>query len=53
MDAENEQSWLSRAEEYSGKKNMNAEYFQGLGLLAIAEALHRVAQAIEVSRPQN
>ena len=42
-----------RAGEYADKKMMNSDYLQALGLLAIAEALHRIAQALEGGqRPQ-
>jgi hypothetical protein len=46
-------SWMARAGEYSDKKIMNAEYLQALGLLAIAEALHRVAAAMETDRQRH
>ena len=40
-------AWIGRAGEYADKKMMNPEYLQALGVLAIAEALHRIAQAME------
>ena len=42
-----QQTWIGRAGEYADKKMMNADYLQALGLLAIAEALHRIAQTME------
>ena len=42
-----QQTWIGRAREYNDKKMMNPEYLQALGVLAIAEALHRIAQTLE------
>ena len=39
--------WLTHVARYSEKKMSTPEHLQGLGLIAIAEALHRVAAAIE------
>ena len=45
-----QESWFGRASEYAGKKMANPEYLQALATLAIAEALHRVAQAMETGQ---
>jgi hypothetical protein len=45
-----ENSWMAKAADDSDKKMMNSDYLQALALLAIAETLHRVAQALEVGR---
>jgi len=46
-----QESWFGRASEYAGKKmTANPEYLQALATLAIAEALHRVAQAMETAQ---
>jgi len=39
--------WMQRASEIAGKKMMNPEFLQPYGVLAIAEALHRIAAAME------
>jgi hypothetical protein len=38
---------MRRAVDYSHRKMGSPEYFQGFALLAIAEAIHRLAAAIE------
>lgn len=50
MSDDQEQSWMTRAAAYADKKMMNDGYFQALSLLAIAEAIHRLAQAVEADR---
>ena len=45
-----QQNWLQLASEFAGKNKKwmaTSDAFQGVGLLAIAEALHRVAEAME------
>jgi hypothetical protein len=39
--------WMNRAAEYAAKKMHSPEYLQGYGLVAIAEALNRIAKAVE------
>jgi hypothetical protein len=39
--------WLMRAAELASHKLMNADVLQGFGLLAVAEAIHRLASAVE------
>jgi hypothetical protein len=45
--------WLAKAGDLASHKMMNADVLQGLSLLAIAEAIHRLAAAVEgqASRP--
>ncbi len=42
-------SWMEEAAHYLGKKVSVPEYAQAYALMAIAEALHRLAYAIETS----
>jgi hypothetical protein len=53
MSEDQEQSWITRAAAYSDNKSMNVGYFQALSLLAIAESIHRLAQAVEADRRQS
>jgi|GEM_PF-4515241 len=48
-----ETPWLAKAEDLASRKVMNADVLQGMGLLAVAEAIHRLATAVEgqSSRP--
>lgn len=39
--------WLSKAGELADKKLINGEVLQGLAMLAVAEAIHRLATAVE------
>jgi hypothetical protein len=45
--------WLAKAADLASHKLMNAQVLQGFGLLAVAEAIHRLASAVEgqSSRP--
>jgi hypothetical protein len=51
MDTSNS-NWLNRAGEFADKRITNPEQFQGLALLAIAEAIHRLAAAVETGNAQ-
>ena len=42
-----ETPWLAKAEDLASRKVMNADVLQALGLLAVAEATHRLAAAVE------
>ena len=42
-----QQSWMQRASEFADRKMANPEFLQAYGMLAIAEALHRIAHALE------
>ena len=53
MSEDQVQSWITQAAAYADNKSMNVGYFQALSLLAIAEALHRLAQAVEADRRQS
>lgn len=48
-----EAPWLAKAADLASRKVMNADVLQGLGLLAVAGAIHRLAAAVEgqSSRP--
>lgn len=47
MTDEDPYPWLTKAARFSEKKISVPEHLQGLALIAVAEALHRVAAAIE------
>ena len=38
-----EAPWLAKAADLASRQVMNADVLQGLGLLAVAEAIHRLA----------
>jgi hypothetical protein len=42
-----QQSWMRRPSEFDDKKLANPDFLQAYGMLAIAEALHRIADAME------
>lgn len=39
--------WMAKAGELSEKRVMNADVLQGFAMLAVAEAIHRLATAVE------
>jgi hypothetical protein len=43
-------NWLGRAGEVADQKMRQPEFLQGLALLAVAEAIHRLAAAVEAQR---
>lgn len=50
---ESDRPQLQRAVEYSNKKIFLSDFLQGLGLLAVAEAIHRLADVVEsTDRPK-
>lgn len=54
MDTSNS-TWMSRAGEFADHKLRRPDQLQGLALLAVAEAIHRLAAAVEtrnVQRPE-
>lgn len=51
MDASNS-NWLDRAGEFAERRITNPDQLQGLALLAIAEAIHRLAAAVETGNAQ-
>lgn len=51
MDASNS-NWLDRAGQFAEKRIAIPEQLQGLALLAIAEAIHRLAAAVETGNAQ-
>ena len=45
-------SWLDRAGDFADRKMKDQGQFQGLALLAIAEAIHRLSAAVEKRNTQ-
>lgn len=45
-------SWLDRAGEFADHKMRQPDQLQGLALLAVAEAIHRLAAAVETGNAQ-
>jgi hypothetical protein len=47
MQGGSERSWMQRAGEIADHKLRDPAHLQGLALMAMAEALHRLAAAVE------